>query len=144
MCSLARDSTAVLLCSYRVSPTVYHCTHIKPRLSGVFMCSLGEFVSGDTLSRLQHFGFFRNVQLLKILPEISPPQDTITSCVFPCETLLGTEKNLICILSISKASWFKVTDIGMCTSMGVVHVRNGRVNLRLPPQDWSLPSVGSQ
>lgn len=92
MCSLARDSTAVLLCSYRDSPTVYHCTHIKPRLSGVFMCSFGEFISGDTLSRLQHFGFFRNVQLLKILPESSPRKDTITSCVFPRETLLGTEK----------------------------------------------------
>lgn len=145
MCSLARDSTAVLLCSYRDSPTVYHCTHIKPRLSGVYMCSFGEFISGDTLSRLQHFGFFRNVQLLKILPESSPRKDTITSCVFPRWDSFGDrKKNLICILFISKASWFEVTDFGMCTSMSVVHVRNGRVNLCLPPQDLSLPSVGSQ
>lgn len=56
------------------------------------MCSPGEFILGDTLSHLQHSGFFRNIQLLKILPEISPPKDNITSGVFPRETLLGTEK----------------------------------------------------
>lgn len=52
------------------------------------MCSSGEFIVGDTLSHLQHSGFFINIELLKILPEISPPKDNITSH----DTLLRTEK----------------------------------------------------
>lgn len=114
-------------------------THTKQRLNAVFMCSPGEFILGDILPPLQHSGFFKNFQLLKILPLISPPKETITSCVFPRETLVGRKKFLTCIFSFSKApcmiwdDWHLKVCIHGCCSLEKWKAKSASSSKRLVP-----------